>query len=67
MESPPFNLVRAIESGATSVSAPEMRFYGYRTAVVTDVAGNLWTICAPAIRAAARIATVRTLARASIR
>ncbi len=37
---------RALDAGATSVSAPEDQFYGYRSATVTDAGENRWTICA---------------------
>ncbi|MEE8558713.1 MAG: VOC family protein [Myxococcota bacterium] len=36
----------ALDAGATSVSAPENQFYGYRSAIVTDAGENRWTICA---------------------
>ncbi len=35
---------RALECGATSVMAPEDRFYGDRDGGVADAAGNLWWI-----------------------
>jgi PhnB protein len=37
---------KAIDAGATSVTAPADQFYGYRTATVKDVGGNRWSICA---------------------
>ncbi len=37
---------RALDAGATSVTAPETQFYGYRSAIVTDAGENRWTICA---------------------
>jgi uncharacterized glyoxalase superfamily protein PhnB len=37
---------RALECGATSVTEPQDQFYGYRSATVSDVGGNQWTICA---------------------
>ncbi len=37
---------RALECGATSQSEPADQFYGYRSANVTDMGGNRWTICA---------------------
>ncbi len=37
---------RALDAGATSVSAPEDQFYGNRSATVTDAGENRWTICA---------------------
>ncbi len=35
---------RALEAGATSVSAPENMFWGDRSATVTDPTGNTWMI-----------------------
>jgi PhnB protein len=37
---------KALEAGATSVTAPKDQFYGYRSATVKDAGGNHWTICA---------------------
>jgi PhnB protein len=37
---------KALAAGATSVHAPKVEFYGYRTATVTDPGKNRWTICA---------------------
>jgi len=37
---------RALDSGARSVSEPTDQPWGYRSACVTDDAGNRWTICA---------------------
>ncbi len=37
---------RALETGATSVSKPEVQPWGYRSACVKDAGGNRWTICA---------------------
>ncbi len=35
---------RALDAGATSVSAPENMFWGDRSATVTDPSGNTWMI-----------------------
>lgn len=37
---------RALTAGAKSERAPENQFYGYRSAIVVDAAGNRWAICA---------------------
>lgn len=36
---------KALAHGATSFSEPETQPWGYRSASVTDAAGNRWTIC----------------------
>ena len=37
---------KAVAAGAKSVMEPKNQFYGYRSATVSDVGGNRWTICA---------------------
>jgi PhnB protein len=37
---------RALAAGATAKEPPKNQFYGYRSACVTDVGGNKWSICA---------------------
>lgn len=37
---------RALEHGANSVSEPTDQPWGYRSACISDVSGNRWTICA---------------------
>ena len=35
---------RALDAGATSVEPPADKFYGDRSALVSDPSGNLWSI-----------------------